>query len=217
MNAQMAWGIAAGLMCMSGVAAWRRVRNADRTIQLVLLISTVLAVIALLSAVFDPSAASNTSRALAVLLIVAGGMVYRMRGYTLTPAALLITSGLLAIITLTKPANAALMLSDWIAALTCIAIMPAFDTTTRMLRNDALSFDSSIVLWFGLSLALLAFAITNLIQRGLWLESHPGTTGLLAAWIAIAGSFLLRRSRMRAILIFVAACALVAQAWHVLI
>lgn len=185
--------------------------------RLLLLISAALVLIALAGAWLDPAAASMRPTALVAWLILAGGVVYRMRGFALSPSTHLATGVLLAYIALTLPTRATSTASDWIAALACAIVLPAFDAAARTFRCAALRFDASIVLWFGLSLALLAAATLNVVQRGLWLEASPASAGLLAAWIAAGGSLLLRRSRMRAMLIFVSACTLVAQAWHVFI
>jgi hypothetical protein len=95
--------------------------------------------------------------------------------------------------------------------------LPSFDSAARIFRNQALRLDPSIVLWWGLSLALLTTATLNVVQRGLWFEGQPDTIALLAGWAASGGSLLLRNGRLRAILIFIAAFALVAQAWQILI
>ena len=213
MIAQVTWGIAAGLMWMSGLAAWR-FHNSDRAVRVLLLSSAALSAIALPGSLFDSTSAATWPGALVVLLILSGGVLYRLRGFTLTPGALLATATLLTLSALGIPRRAALEPAEWITVLSCIAVLPAFDSAARHFRKHVVRFDASIVLWFGLSLAMLTGAIINLIQRGLWLE---GNISLLVAWLAAGGSLMFKRGRPRALMIFVAACALVAQTWHVLI
>ena len=208
MIVEAALGIAGGALIAAALAGFRRVRNWERAARVTAVAGAALTIVALAGLWVMPDHTASGRAVIGTALIATGGALYTLRARisAVTPLA---GGLLLTYVTLIggRASSAPLATSSLIVLLTGSLALPVIDAAAREWRGTRIRLAAAIVLWVGLSTALMADVVTGLIQRGVWLGATPGAAWAIAGWVTSSGGLLTRRGRPRAALIAIAALA----------